>query len=218
MLIVARFIQGIAGAGAVSAIVAIIAAEFPQPRERATAMSIYTLVVSGGASMGLIAGGVITETLSWHWIFFINVPLGIFRCCSAAVGSPRTWARDRARPGRARGPSSSLRAIMVGAYAIVTAGDAWLGSAHTRARRRWRCSSRSSRASRGCASRSCRCIFGSRAGLFELIRGLLVTGMFASFFLGVLYLERVRGYGALSRAGLPAPDAPLRGPPLGPTA
>jgi MFS family permease len=77
VLIVARFIQGLARAGAVSAIVAIITAEFPTPGERAKAMSIYTLVISGGASLGLIAGGLITEALNWHWIFFVNVPVGI---------------------------------------------------------------------------------------------------------------------------------------------
>jgi MFS family permease len=62
---------------AVSAIVAIITAEVPSPGARAKAMSIYTLVISGGASLGLIAGGLITEALNWHWIFFVNVPVGI---------------------------------------------------------------------------------------------------------------------------------------------
>ena len=57
-------------------IIAIIAVEFPEPAERAKAMSLYTFVIAGGASMGLLLGGVLTEAISWHWIFFINLPIG----------------------------------------------------------------------------------------------------------------------------------------------
>src|SRR5947207_12819842 len=78
LLIAARFIQGLGGAAATSAIVAIIATEFPASSERAKAMSVYTFVVSGGASLGLILGGAITQSIDWHWIFFINVPIGVF--------------------------------------------------------------------------------------------------------------------------------------------
>ena len=100
VLVVARFVQGLGGAGAVSAIVTIITAEFPAPAERAKAMSLYTLTISAGASIGLIAGGAITQLLSWHWIFFINIPIGIARCCSAEPGSPRT-------PGSGSGATST---------------------------------------------------------------------------------------------------------------
>ncbi len=57
-------------------IIAIIAVEFPEPAERAKAMSLYTFVIAGGASLGLLLGGVLTEAISWHWIFFINLPIG----------------------------------------------------------------------------------------------------------------------------------------------
>ena len=77
MLVAARFVQGIGGALSSSVIVAIIVTEFPSPVERAKAMSAYVFVAVGGGSIGLLAGGVLTQALSWHWIFFVNVPIGI---------------------------------------------------------------------------------------------------------------------------------------------
>ena len=202
VLIVARFIQGLAGAGAVSAIVAIITAEFPAPGERAKAMSIYTLVISGGASLGLIAGGLITEALNWHWIFFVNVPVGI-----ATVLLGRVWIEENEGPGIGRdidvlGSVLITASLIVGAYAIVTASSHGWGSAHTL----------------GFAAASLVLLAAFIAlearlrnpimplrvfaipGLpsSSAIRGLLITGMFATFFIGVLYLERIRGYGALT--------------------
>src|SRR4029077_8432756 len=75
-LVVARFLQGAAAALASAVIIAIIAVEFPEPADRAKAMSLYTFVSAGGASLGLRLGGVLTEAISWHWIFFVNLPIG----------------------------------------------------------------------------------------------------------------------------------------------
>jgi EmrB/QacA subfamily drug resistance transporter len=202
VLIVARFIQGLAGAGAVAAIVAIITAEFPSPRERAKAMSIYTLVISGGASLGLIAGGVITEAFNWHWIFFVNVPVGI-----ATVLLGRVWIVENEGLGIGRdidvlGSVLITASLIVGAYAIVTASSDGWGSAHTlgfaalslallttfvalEARLRNPIMPLRVFTIRGLPSSSA-------------IRGLLITGMFATFFIGVLYLERIRGYSSLT--------------------
>ena len=77
MLVAARFVQGIGGALSSSVIIAIIVTEFPRADERAKAMSAYIFVAVGGGSIGLLAGGVLTQALSWHWIFFVNVPIGI---------------------------------------------------------------------------------------------------------------------------------------------
>src|SRR6202012_311824 len=130
-LVVARFVQGLGGAGAVAAIVAIIAAEFPDPRERAQAMSIDTLTISAGASIGLIAGGAITQLLNWHWIFFINVPIGI-----GTIVFGRAWIAENSGPGVDRhvdvlGSALITAAMVLGAYAIVTAGSHGWGSVHT---------------------------------------------------------------------------------------
>src|SRR5580698_4418045 len=77
MLVGARFVQGIGGAFSSSVIVAIIVTEFEDAYDRAKAMSAYVFVAVGGGSIGLLAGGVLTQALSWHWIFFVNVPIGI---------------------------------------------------------------------------------------------------------------------------------------------
>src|SRR2546421_1635933 len=77
LLIAARFVQGAAAAFMASMILGILVVMFPQPRERGMAMSMYAFVASSGGSIGLLVGGLLTESLSWHWIFFINLPIGI---------------------------------------------------------------------------------------------------------------------------------------------
>src|SRR5579884_460282 len=77
VLVAARFLQGIGAAAQASVILAIIVTEFPHPGERARAMSAYVFVSVAGGSLGLLAGGLLTEALSWHWVFFVNVPIGV---------------------------------------------------------------------------------------------------------------------------------------------
>ena len=76
-LVGARFLQGIGAAAQASVILAIIVTEFPEPGERARAMSAYVFVAVAGGSLGLLAGGAITQILSWHWVFFVNIPIGL---------------------------------------------------------------------------------------------------------------------------------------------
>src|SRR5437764_1478998 len=78
LLIGARLLQGVGGAVASSVILAIIVTEFQRAREQAKAMGMYAFVSAGGGSIGLLAGGVLTQSLDWHWIFFVNVPIGVF--------------------------------------------------------------------------------------------------------------------------------------------
>jgi len=77
LLIGARFMQGIGAAAASSVILAIIATEFPRPEDRAKAMSGYMFVSVAGGSVGLFVGGLLTQTLGWNWIFWINIPVGL---------------------------------------------------------------------------------------------------------------------------------------------
>ena len=77
MLIAARFVQGVGGALASAVILGMIVTMFPEPREQAKAIGVYGFVASAGGSIGLLAGGALTEAISWHWIFFVNVPIGV---------------------------------------------------------------------------------------------------------------------------------------------
>ena len=76
-LIVARFGQGVGGAIASSVILGMIVSLFPAERERARAIGVYSFVGAGGAAIGLLAGGLVTQTLGWHWVFLINLPIGV---------------------------------------------------------------------------------------------------------------------------------------------
>src|SRR2546423_2427842 len=77
LLIVARFVQGLGGAMASAVILGMIVTMFPEPAEQAKAIGVFSFVASAGASIGLLLGGVITQAINWHWIFFFNLPIGI---------------------------------------------------------------------------------------------------------------------------------------------
>src|SRR6266852_10005011 len=77
LLIAARFLQGVGGAIASALILGMIVAMFPEPRERVRAIGVFSFVAAAGGSIGLLAGGLLTQAISWHWIFFVNLPIGI---------------------------------------------------------------------------------------------------------------------------------------------
>src|SRR4051794_29699093 len=77
MLIASRFVQGMGGAMASSVVLGVIVTMFPKPRDQAKAIGVYGFVASAGGSIGLLVGGVLTDSINWHWIFFVNVPIGI---------------------------------------------------------------------------------------------------------------------------------------------
>jgi len=95
-LLAARAVQGVGGAIASPAVLALITASFTEGRERARALSIYTAVVMGGGSLGLVLGGVITEWVSWRWVLFVNVPIGI----AVALAAPLFLPESQRQPGR----------------------------------------------------------------------------------------------------------------------
>ena len=164
VLIAARFIQGLGGAIASAAVLALLITEFPKPSERAIAMSVYTFIVSSGGSIGLLAGGVLTQSLSWHWIFFINVPIGIV---TFVLGRALITETDRTGLGQGIDVLGALLvtvALMLGVYAIVKVDRVRLGLGAYAGLRRGglallACSSRSSRVSPTRCSRcgSCAC-------------------------------------------------------------
>src|SRR4051812_24840863 len=77
LLVGARFLQGIGGALTSAVILGMIVTMFPAPRDQAKAIGVFAFVASAGGSVGLLAGGVLTQSINWHWIFFVNVPIGI---------------------------------------------------------------------------------------------------------------------------------------------
>src|SRR5690242_2242907 len=91
MLVGARFVQGVGGALTSAVILGMIVTMFPEPRAQAKALGVYGCVASAGGSIGLLLGGVITQLVSWHWIFFVNLPIGMVTAASAL----RLLARDR---------------------------------------------------------------------------------------------------------------------------
>src|ERR671930_1174618 len=91
MLVVARFVQGIGGAMTSAVVLGMIVTMFPEPRDQAKAIGVYAFVASAGGSVGLLAGGVLTQSINWHWIFFVNIPIGI----ATAVYATRLLERDK---------------------------------------------------------------------------------------------------------------------------
>src|SRR5918999_1341041 len=77
VLVVARFVQGAGGAMTSAVILGMIVTMFPEPREQAKAIGVFAFVASAGGAVGLLVGGLLTQAISWHWIFFVNVPIGI---------------------------------------------------------------------------------------------------------------------------------------------
>jgi EmrB/QacA subfamily drug resistance transporter len=201
VLVAARFVQGAGGAMASAVILGMIVTLFPEPREQAKAIGVYAFVATSGGSIGLLAGGAITQVLDWHWIFFVNIPIGI----ATAVCAARVLDRE---PGiglrnGADFPGALLitGALMLAVYTIVrpAAEDGW-GAGSTLA-----CAAISLALLAAFVAREARVdapliplgIFRSRtiAGA-NLVQALGAAGMFGTFFLGALYLQRVLGYDA----------------------
>ncbi len=216
VLIGARFLQGLGGALTSAVILGMIVTMFPEPREQAKAIGIYSFVASAGASIGLLAGGVLTQGINWHWIFFVNVPIGI----ATAVFALRLLAHDEGiglRQGAdALGAVLVTAALMLGVYTIVEAANYGWTSLHTLGLGAVSLALLGgfiARQATGSNPLLPLRLFRSRnvAGA-NLIMVLLVAGMFGMFFLGSLYLEaRARLRRGGDRARLPAGLARHRG-------
>jgi EmrB/QacA subfamily drug resistance transporter len=124
ILVAARFIQGIGGAASSAVILAMIVAMFPEPGEQAKAFGVFSFVASAGAAVGLVAGGVITEAVSWHWIFFVNVPLGIATAVFAQRLLPSGRGLGLREGADVAGAALVTASLMLGVYAIVTSSGA----------------------------------------------------------------------------------------------
>ncbi|HEY7833922.1 MAG TPA: MFS transporter [Ktedonobacterales bacterium] len=131
LLIVARFVQGVGGAVSSVVILSMIVTLFPEPGERARAFGIFSFVASAGASVGLLAGGVITQALSWHWIFFVNLPIGVATALLAVRLLDADLGLGLGQGADLLGAALVTGSLMLGVFAIVTSSTYGLGSAHT---------------------------------------------------------------------------------------
>jgi EmrB/QacA subfamily drug resistance transporter len=202
LLVVARFVQGIGGAMTSAVILGMIVTMFPEPREQAKAIGVYAFVASAGGSIGLLAGGIITQSIDWHWIFFVNIPIGII----TAVLAIRLLEHDRGIgfAGGADVPGALLitSSLMLGVYTIVkpAAEDGW-GATRTLLLAAVSLALLGAFLAREATARNPLVplrIFRSRnLAAANVIQILSVAGMFGMFFLGALYLRRVLGYDAL---------------------
>ena len=202
MLVAARFVQGIGGAMTSAVILGMIVTMFPDPRERARAIGVYAFVASAGGAVGLLAGGVLTQSINWHWIFFVNVPIGV----ATALATMRLLDRDEGIGFGAGAdvPGAVLitSALMLGVYTIVkpAAEDGW-GAGRTLAFAAGSLALlgafavRESRAANPLVP--LRILRERNLAIANAIQILSVAGMFGMFFLGALYLRRVLGYDAL---------------------
>jgi EmrB/QacA subfamily drug resistance transporter len=201
VLIGARFVQGIGGAMTSAVVLGMIVTMFPEPRDQAKAIGVYGFVASAGGSIGLLLGGVLTQAINWHWIFFVNIPIGIATGLLA-----RRLVEDRPGLGLRAGadaPGAVLltSGLMLGTYTILGINEHGWGSSQTLAL--------------GAISGLLLAAFVARQARVEtplmplrLFRSrnvsganavmiFLVVGMFGMFFLGALYLQRILGYSAL---------------------
>ena len=203
MLIGARLLQGIGGAMTSAVILGMIVTMFPEPRDQAKAVGVYAFVASAGGAVGLLIGGVVTQTISWHWIFFVNAPIGLVTAISPAACSRRTRASASARARTSLGAVLITASLMLGVYTIVepAAKDGWgapltlgLGAGSLDPARAVHRARGEHRAIPLIPLR----IFRSRnvTGA-NLVQVLTVAGMFGVFFMGSLYLQQVQGYDAL---------------------
>ena len=132
LLVAARAVQGVGGAVVSAVALSLIMNLFTEPGERARAMGVYGFVCAGGGSIGVLLGGVLTSLLSWHWIFLVNIPVGLAICAACLVLLP--GGRGRRVPGQrldVAGAVTITAALMLAVYAIVGGNAAGWGSARS---------------------------------------------------------------------------------------
>ncbi|MDW5596208.1 MFS transporter [Conexibacter stalactiti] len=202
MLVAARFVQGAGGAMTSAVILGMIVTMFPQPREQARAIGIYAFVASAGGAVGLLAGGLLTEAISWHWIFFVNVPIAVVTATLAARLLHDDEGIGLGAGADALGALLITSALMAAVYTIVgpAAEDGW-GATTTLLLGALSLALLAGFVAREATARTPLIplrIFRSRnVSGANAVQVLAVAGMMSTFFLGSLYLERVLGYDPL---------------------
>lgn len=201
-LLAARFVQGIGAAMLAAVILGMIATLFPEPALRVRAIGLYSVVLNVGGAIGLVAGGALTQSLGWHWVFFVNLPIGAL---SLLFGM--RWLEEEAAV--ASGESIDLlggilitASLVAGVFSIVgpATKSGWtsaqtLGTGAASAALLVGFAAHESRTSNPLIPLA---ILRDRTvAVANVVQALLTAGMFGVFFSGALYLKRVLGYDAL---------------------
>ena len=211
LLIAARFLQGVGGAMSSAVALGMIVTLFPEPKERAKAIGAFSFVGSAGASIGLVLGGVLTEALDWHWIFFVNIPIGV----AATVLALRHLVADRglglAAGADLWGALLVTSGLMLLVYTIVEAESHGWASVHTLglgavslaliAGFVWR------QAAAGTPLLPLRVFRSRQVSGANAVQVLMVGALFAFQLLIALYLQHVLGYGAAKTGVAMLPSA-----------
>jgi EmrB/QacA subfamily drug resistance transporter len=200
-LVAARAVQGLGGAVASAVALSLMMTLFTEPAERAKAMGVFGFVAAGGGSIGVLLGGVLTNSLDWHWIFLVNLPIGILVCVLSLRLLPAAHTRTGSGRLDVAGAVTVTTALMLAVYAIVNGNTFGWTSARTL----------------GVLGVAGALLVGFLAiearvdsplvplGLFKRrnlatanMTGVLwAAAMFAWFFLSALYLQLVLGYSPL---------------------
>jgi MFS family permease len=201
MLIGARFVQGVGGALTSAVILGMIVTMFPEPREQAKAIGVYTFVAVAGGSIGLLVGGVLTEAISWHWIFFVNLPIGV---ATALAALRLVEGRDGIGLGQgADVPGAVLLTggLMLFVYTILEVEQQGWGSVQTLAMGGVAIGLLAAFLARQARTANplmpLRLFRSRNVSGANLVQAMLVVGMFGMFFLGALYMQRILGYDPL---------------------
>jgi len=201
LLVAARAVQGLGGAVVTAVALSLIMSLFTEPADRAKAMGIYGFVCAGGGSIGVLLGGVLTSALSWHWIFLVNLPIGIAVYVLSMGLLPRARAQENSGRLDVAGAVTVTASLMLAVYAIVNGNEAGWTSAQTIGLL-------------AAAAMLLALFLGIEArvrsplmplGLFRLrsvatanVVGVLwAAAMFAWFFISALYMQLVLGYSAM---------------------
>src|SRR6266550_4758250 len=202
MLIAARFVQGIGGAVSSAVILAMIVTLIPEPDQQAKAFGVFSFVASAGAAVGLLAGGLITQAVSWHWIFFVNVPIGAV----TAVAAARLLANDRglgvSRGADVLGALLVTGSLMLAVYTIAESSVYGLASTHTLVTGSISLVLLGAFIARQAMASNpilpLRLFASRRLAASNAVQALMSSAFFGFFFLGSLDLERVLGYGPMA--------------------
>ncbi|HUR03479.1 MAG TPA: DHA2 family efflux MFS transporter permease subunit [Nonomuraea sp.] len=210
MLIGARFLQGIGSAMASAVVLGILVTLFTVPKERAKAFGVFSFTGAAGAAIGQVLGGVITDALSWHWIFFINLPIGLATIGLAIWALPGERGAGLAAGADVIGAGLVTSGLMLGIYTVVKIEQyGWL-AAHTLILGAVSLALLAAFVVRQATARTplmpLRIFHSRNVSGANLVQMLALSAMFSFQIIVALYMQKVLGYSALETglAMLPA--------------